>query len=164
MSSAFDNLCGPGKPLKVEPPDAKEFAGLLRSGKARLKDARREGLALESRFDLAYNAAHALRLAALRWRDYRSGNRYTSVSPATGLFDVVKQLAITAGELVWLVFVLFGHRLEPLLEAFCLLLFAIVSALGEFAELLLLQCPDEFSVVLGEVQVLFGEFFQMYLV
>jgi len=76
MSSAFDNLCGPGKPLKAEPPDAKEFAGLLRSGQARLKDARREGLALESRFDLAYNAAHALCLAALRWHGYRSGNRY----------------------------------------------------------------------------------------
>jgi len=75
MSSAFDNLCGPGKPLKTEPPDAKEFAGLLRSGRARLKDARREGLALESRFDLAYNAAHALCLAALRRHGYRSGNR-----------------------------------------------------------------------------------------
>jgi hypothetical protein len=62
--------------LKAEPPDAKEFAGLLRSGRARLKDARREGLALESRFDMAYNAAHALCLAALRRQGYRSGNRY----------------------------------------------------------------------------------------
>ncbi|AUB80557.1 hypothetical protein THSYN_06055 [Candidatus Thiodictyon syntrophicum] len=26
MPSAFDNLCGPGKPLKSEPPDAKKFA------------------------------------------------------------------------------------------------------------------------------------------
>ena len=34
------------------------------------------GLAVESRFDLAYNAAHALCLAALRWHGYRSGNRY----------------------------------------------------------------------------------------
>jgi len=67
MPSAFKNLCGPGKPLKSEPPDAKEFAGLLRSGTARLMDARRQGLALESRFDLGYNAAHALCLAALRW-------------------------------------------------------------------------------------------------
>jgi hypothetical protein len=33
MTSAFENLCGPGKPLKVESPDAKEFAGLLRSGR-----------------------------------------------------------------------------------------------------------------------------------
>ena len=27
-------------------------------------------------FDLAYNAAHALCLAALRWHGYRSGNRF----------------------------------------------------------------------------------------
>ena len=32
MNSPFDNLSGPGKPLKAEPPDAKEFAGLKRSG------------------------------------------------------------------------------------------------------------------------------------
>jgi hypothetical protein len=76
MTSAFENLRGPGKPLKVEPPDAKEFAGLLRSGAARLRDAGMPGLAVESRFDLAYNAAHALCLAALRWHGYRSGNRY----------------------------------------------------------------------------------------
>jgi hypothetical protein len=31
---------------------------------------------LEGRFDLAYNAAHALALAALRYRGYRSDNRY----------------------------------------------------------------------------------------
>ncbi|HMN65872.1 MAG TPA: hypothetical protein PKB08_12780 [Burkholderiaceae bacterium] len=31
MTSAFDNLSGPGKPLKPEPPDAVEFAGLRRS-------------------------------------------------------------------------------------------------------------------------------------
>ena len=40
------------------------------------KDASAKGLALESRFDLAYNAAHALCLAALRWHGYRSSNRY----------------------------------------------------------------------------------------
>ena len=59
MTSAFEKLCGPGKALKTEPPDAKEFAGLLRSGKARLKDASVKTLELESRFDLAYNAARA---------------------------------------------------------------------------------------------------------
>ena len=31
MPSPFDNLCGPAKPLRAEPPDAAEFAGLLRS-------------------------------------------------------------------------------------------------------------------------------------
>jgi hypothetical protein len=51
MTSAFETLCGPSKPLKAEPPDAKEFAGLLRSGKARLKDATSNFLVLESRFD-----------------------------------------------------------------------------------------------------------------
>jgi hypothetical protein len=76
MPSPFENLCGPGKPLRAEPPDAAEFAGLLRSGLARLGDASKPSLSLESRFDLGYNAAHALSLAALRWHGYRSGNRY----------------------------------------------------------------------------------------
>jgi len=76
VPSAFENLCGPGKPLRPEPPDANEFAGLLRSGLARLKDANNATLSLESRFDLGYNAAHALSFAALRWHGYRSGNRY----------------------------------------------------------------------------------------
>jgi len=48
----------------------------VRSGKARLKDAASDALALESRFDLAYNAAHALCLAALRRHGYRPSNRY----------------------------------------------------------------------------------------
>lgn len=76
MHPALDNLCGPGKPLKAEAPDDKETAGLLRTGQARLHDAKNAALALESRFDLAYNAAHALCLAALRRMGYRAGNRY----------------------------------------------------------------------------------------
>jgi hypothetical protein len=76
VNSAFENLCGPGKSLREEPPDKKEFEGLLRSGHARLRDAQNATLSMESRFDLAYNAAHAMCLAALRWHGYRSGNRY----------------------------------------------------------------------------------------
>jgi len=76
MHPALEALCGPGKPLKNEAPDANEIAGLLRTGRARLHDAKNTALALESRFDLAYNAAHALCLAALRRMGYRSGNRY----------------------------------------------------------------------------------------
>ena len=76
MQPALENLCGPGKPLKAEAPDANEITGLLRTGIARLRDAQNASLALESRFDLAYNAAHALRLAALRRVGYRSTNRY----------------------------------------------------------------------------------------
>ena len=76
MTSAFENLAGAGKPLKAERPDANEFAGLMLSARRRLEDARKSDLSMESRFDLAYNAAHALCLAALRWHGYRSGNRY----------------------------------------------------------------------------------------
>ena len=76
MSQPLDNLSGPGKPLKAEAPDAAETAGLLRTGLARLADSRNTSLALESRFDLAYNAAHALCLAALRRKGYRASNRY----------------------------------------------------------------------------------------
>ena len=76
MHPALENLCGPGKPLKAEAPDDKEIAGLLRTGIARMHDAHNTALALESRFDLAYNAAHALCLAALRRTGYRPSNRY----------------------------------------------------------------------------------------
>lgn len=76
MPSPFENLTGFGKPLKAEPPDAKEFAGLCRFALVRLKDAQNTVLSLEGRFDLAYNAAHALCLAALRHHGYRPANRY----------------------------------------------------------------------------------------
>ena len=62
--------------LKPEAPDANERAGLLRSAIERLRDARIPSLSLVSRFDLAYNAAHAAALAALRAHGYRSENRY----------------------------------------------------------------------------------------
>ena len=76
MPSPLENLAGTGKPLLAEAPDAVEIAGLLRSGRARLTDARNAALSLESRFDLAYNAAHALCLAALRQHGYRARHRY----------------------------------------------------------------------------------------
>lgn len=57
-------------------PDSKEFAGLVRSGLARLRDAEHASNSLYSRFDLACGAAHALCLAALRHRGYRSSKRY----------------------------------------------------------------------------------------
>ncbi|MFZ5755545.1 MAG: hypothetical protein ACOY3X_01420 [Pseudomonadota bacterium] len=76
MSSPLENLSGPGKPLVQEPPDAAEYQGLVRSGTARLADGRRTTLAAESRFDLLYNAAHALSLAALRRTGYRARQRY----------------------------------------------------------------------------------------
>ncbi len=76
MTSPLENLCGPGQSLRREAPDAKEFAGLKQSGLKRLGDADNRANSLESRFDLAYNAAHALCLAALRRSGYRATNRY----------------------------------------------------------------------------------------
>ncbi len=71
----LDNLVKAGQ-LKTEPVSEQEVAGLISSGLARLHDAGNETLSIESRFDLAYNAAHALSLAALRKMGYRSENRY----------------------------------------------------------------------------------------
>lgn len=62
--------------LKSSEASKEEIAGLLRSGIARLEDSKNEDLNKESRFDLAYNAAHAFSLAALRAAGYRSENRY----------------------------------------------------------------------------------------
>ena len=67
---ALDNLVRTGT-LKAEPAEPREFDNLVRSGRKRLDDARQAQLSPESRFDLAYNAAHALSLAAMRWHGYR---------------------------------------------------------------------------------------------
>ena len=69
------NLARIGK-LAIEPGTAGEINGLLTSGSEQLADARNESLAMSSRFYLAYNAAHAFSLAALRWHGYRSDSRY----------------------------------------------------------------------------------------
>jgi len=74
--SPLDRLAGPAGVLSKEPPDANEFAGLVESGLARLRDAENTSNSLYSRFDLAYSAAHALCLAALRHRGYRPSKRY----------------------------------------------------------------------------------------
>ncbi len=44
--SPLERLAGPGNVLAKEPPDAKEFEGLVRSGLARLKDAQNDANAL----------------------------------------------------------------------------------------------------------------------
>ena len=75
MIEQLENLVRSGA-LKIEPPDANELAGLLRSGIDRLKDAHNPALSFASRFDLVYNAAHALALYALRQHGYRSDRRY----------------------------------------------------------------------------------------
>ena len=71
----LDNLARIGQ-LKAEPAAEGELRGLLGSGTRRLDDAARQELSIDSRFDLAYNASHALALAALRFHGYRSDSRY----------------------------------------------------------------------------------------
>lgn len=71
----FENLIKTGQ-LNKEPMNKQECIGLLHSGQTRFHDATKPDLAEESSFDLAYNAAHALSLAALRWHGYRAKNRY----------------------------------------------------------------------------------------
>jgi hypothetical protein len=72
-SPQLDNLVRIGQ-LKAEPAAQAEIDGLMKSGAARIKDAENQQLSVESRFDLAYNAAHAFSLAALRFHGYRSEN------------------------------------------------------------------------------------------
>jgi hypothetical protein len=62
--------------LKQEAPTADELNGLKESGLSRMRDAEREELSFASRFDLAYNAAHALSLYALRRAGFRPKRRY----------------------------------------------------------------------------------------
>lgn len=74
-STNFENLVKTGQ-LSAEPTDHFELEGLIKSGKKRFHDATNTSLAPESRFDLAYNAAHSIGLAALRAKGYRAKNRY----------------------------------------------------------------------------------------
>ena len=79
MTSAQDRLKNLEKTgqLKAEPSSQREIDALIRAASKRLKDAQNPTLDAESRFILAYDAAHSLALAALRLQGYRSKDRYT---------------------------------------------------------------------------------------
>jgi len=49
---------------------------MVQAGDIKLKDCQINGLSDDSQFSLAYGAAHAFSLAALRWHGYRSDSRY----------------------------------------------------------------------------------------
>lgn len=107
MTSPLERLAGPGKALTAEPPDRKEFAGLKRAALPRLEDAGKAVNSLESRFDLVYNAAHALALAALRYRGFRPSNRYI-------VFQVLPH-TLGVGPEVWRVLAK-GHEIRNVAE------------------------------------------------
>lgn len=73
-SVELENLVQVGR-LKREPVVLEEYDGLLRIAARRLEDAGNEGLHVESRFDLAYSAAHSVAVAALRRLGYRASDR-----------------------------------------------------------------------------------------
>ena len=62
--------------LNKEAPNKREFEGLVNAATDRLIDSENNTLSYASRYDLAYNAAHGLALAALRAAGYRSDKRY----------------------------------------------------------------------------------------
>ena len=64
------------KELNREPPNQVEFDGMILAATTKLHDVKLQGLSSDSQFSLAYSAAHALALAALRWHGYRSDKRY----------------------------------------------------------------------------------------
>lgn len=68
MLSPLENLCGPGKPLRQEAPDAKELAGLQQSGLRRLADAENPTNSVEGRFDLVTPSVSFRRRSRIRSR------------------------------------------------------------------------------------------------
>jgi len=107
MSSPLERLAGPGGSLQQEPPDTREIDGLKRSALARLRDAQNEVNSLESRFDLVYNAAHSISLAALRRCGFRAKNRYVA-------FQVLPH-TVGVGPDVWRVLAK-GHEIRNVAE------------------------------------------------
>lgn len=89
-SKELDNLVS-SELLKAEPGNQSEFDGLVDSGRKRLADAKKSGLSPESRFDLAYSAAHAFSLAAMRWHGYRPANKRYIVFQALGHTLAIKR-------------------------------------------------------------------------
>lgn len=88
-SPSLENLAR-ARLLNAEPPGKEEVGRLLASAEVQLRDSRNASLSAPSRFMLAYNAAHALALAALR----ASGYRPSSAGHRKVIFQV---LAATAG-------------------------------------------------------------------
>jgi len=77
MSSGPEKLSNLEKigQLKAEASAQNEINGLMRTAENRLRDAQNASNSADSRFGLAYDAAHSLALAALRRVGYRPENK-----------------------------------------------------------------------------------------
>ncbi len=72
MNDPLASLARTGQ-LKVQPTSKTELAGFLANAEQSLADARIAAVSSANRFKLAYDAPHALALAAVRARGYRPG-------------------------------------------------------------------------------------------
>lgn len=95
MNKGLENLVK-SRVLEHQEPAQEDVDRFMTSGVQRLRDAENAALSLESRFDLAYSAAFALALAALRWHGYR---------PTKDRYIVFQVLSHTTGKAAktWLV-------------------------------------------------------------
>jgi hypothetical protein len=91
--SELENLVKIGQ-LKAEVPSRDEFEGMVRAARKRLADAQKPALSPESRFDLAYGAAHGLALAALRLKGYRSESRYAVFQSLVHTIDGIDSASV----------------------------------------------------------------------
>lgn len=73
--SPLDRLAGPGNVLAKEAPDAKEFAGLVRSGLARLQDAENAANSLDGLPDTLGLGAEVWRVLS-KCHDMRNRTEY----------------------------------------------------------------------------------------
>ena len=83
----LENLVRAGQLHRVSASE-EEIANLIRMGVAKLNDLVAAELSAFTRFDVAYNAAHALSLAALWKAGYRSGSRYLVFQCAQHTLDL----------------------------------------------------------------------------
>jgi hypothetical protein len=95
MSSPLERLAALDDSIHAETPVLAEYEGLLRSGRMRLDDARRPEKLPREPGRPAYNASHALCLAALRRSGYRSSRRFV-------VFEAVPH-TLGLGPEVWMV-------------------------------------------------------------
>lgn len=109
MTSAFERLCGPGKPLKREPPDAREIAGLRRSALATL---RFHGYRATQRYIVFQLLPHTLGLRPEIWRVLSRCHDMRNLADYEGELNVTEALV---AELVSICRIL-AERLDTLIH------------------------------------------------
>lgn len=87
----LENLARIGQ-LKAQPPNRKEFDGLLSSGNSRLHDAQREELSLESRYQVFQCLQHTVDLEPTQWRVLDQAHRKRNLAEYEGHVEIDRSL------------------------------------------------------------------------